>query len=193
MRTTELWLPSINFFIYFATMMQDPLQSEAFNQQQAFYESQKSIPNPRMTSDREEKSAEDALWEAEQLRAGNMHLVVNRQMENYQARMPENSPPSLLQKARSFIEAMVSVVKDAAPTKEVYDERIAICVECPAFEIAIKNPRQIGHCKACGCGKNPMSALAVKAGIAKSSCPKKLWPISVSPDASPSSASPQAD
>ena len=174
-------------------MMQDPLQSEAFNQQQAFYESQKSIPNPRMTSDREEKSAEDALWEAEQLRAGNMHLVVNRQMENYQARMPENSPPSLLQKARSFIEAMVSVVKDAAPTKEVYDERIAICVECPAFEIAIKNPRQIGHCKACGCGKNPMSALAVKAGIAKSSCPKKLWPISVSPDASPSSASPQAD
>ncbi|CAB4186154.1 hypothetical protein UFOVP1199_3 [uncultured Caudovirales phage] len=190
MRASELWLSHFNLFVYFATMS-DPLQSDAFNQQQAFYASQQAIPNPRVTSnEREEKSAEEALWEAEQLRAGNMHLVVNRQMENYQLRMPENSPPSLLQKARSFIEAMVSVVKDAAPSKEVYDERIAICVECPAFEIAIKNPKQIGHCKACGCGKNPMSALAVKAGIAKSSCPKKLWPISVAPDAVPVSSQP---
>lgn len=171
--------------------MSDPLQSEAFNQQQAFYESQQAIPNPRVTSnEREEKSAEDALWEAEQLRAGNLHLIVNRQMENYQARMPENSPPSLIQKARSFIEAMVSAVKDAAPSKEIYDERIAICVECPAFEISIAKPKQIGHCKACGCGKNPMSALAVKAGIAKSTCPKKLWPISVAPDAVPVSSQP---
>lgn len=186
MWASELQLSQFNLFVYFATMS-DPLQSDAFNQQQAFYASQQAIPNPRVVNNEsEEKSAEDALWEAEQLRAGNMHLVVNRQMENYQLRMPENSPPSLLQKARSFIEAMVSVVKDAAPNKEVYDERIAICVECPAFEIAIKNPKQIGHCKACGCGKNPMSALAVKAGIAKSTCPKKLWPIQVSPDASPS-------
>ena len=193
MRAPELWLSYFNLLVYFATMS-DPLQSEAYNQQEAFYKSQQAIPNPRVTSnEREEKSAEDALWEAEQLRAGNMHLVINRQMEKYQAQMPENSPPSLLQKARSFIEAMVSVVKDAAPSKEVYDERIAICVECPAFEIAIKNPKQIGHCKACGCGKNPMSALAVKAGIAKSTCPKKKWPISVSPDALPSSASPQAE
>ena len=174
--------------------MNDPLQSEAFNQQQAFYESQQAIPNTRVNrNDRDEKSAEEALWEAEQLRAGNMHLVINRQMEKYQAQMPENSPPSLMSKARSFIEAMVSVVKDAAPTKEIYDARIAICVECPAFEISVAKPKQIGHCKACGCGKNPMSALAVKAGIAKSTCPKKLWPISVSPDASPSSASPQAE
>jgi len=127
--------------------MSDPLQSDAFNQQQAFYASQQAIPNPRVTSnEREEKSAEDALWEAEQLRAGNLHLVVNRQMENYQARMPENSPPSLIQKARSFIEAMVSAVKDAAPSKEIYDERIGICVECPAFEIAISvRLRQESH------------------------------------------------
>ena len=193
MRASELWLSYFNLLVYFATMS-DPLQSEAYNQQEAFYKSQQAIPNPRVTSnEREEKSAEDALWEAEQLRAGNMHLVINRQMEKYQAQMPENSPPSLMSKARSFIEAMVSVVKDAAPSKEVYDERIAICVECPAFEISVAKPKQIGHCKACGCGKNPMSALAVKAGIAKSTCPKKLWPIQVSPDASPSSASPQAE
>jgi hypothetical protein len=169
--------------------MKDPLQSEAFNQQMAFIEAQKAQQmqqgdtNKRMHGyEQEEKQLEDVLWEAEQVRLGNLHLIVNRQMQNYEAKLAENSPRSLLEKARSFVEAMVSAVKDTAPTKEVYDARINICIECPAFEIAIKNPKQIGHCKACGCGKNPMSALAVKAGIAKSSCPKKLWPVDVTID-----------
>ena len=169
--------------------MNDPLASKTYNQQIAMMEAQKAQQAQQGDANRriqgyeqEEKQLEEVLWEAEQIRLGNLHLIVNRQMQNYEAKLGENSPRSLMQKARSFVEAMVSAVKDAAPTREVYDARINVCIECPAFEIAIKNPKQIGHCKACGCGKNPMSALSVKAGIAKSSCPKKLWDVDLTID-----------
>lgn len=169
--------------------MNDPLASKTYNQQIAMMEAQKTQQaqqgeaTRRMQGyEREEQQLDEVLWEAEQIRLGNLHLIVNRQMENYEAKLGENSPRSLMQKARSFVEAMVSAVKDTAPSKEMYDARINVCIECPAFEIAIKNPKQIGHCKACGCGKNPMSALSVKAGIAKSSCPKKLWDVDLTID-----------
>jgi len=166
--------------------MNDPLQSDEFNQQLALMEAQQAQHNNANRRqhgyEQEEKQLDDVLWEAEQVRLGNLHLVINKQMQSYEAKLAENSPRSLIEKARSFVEAMVSAVKDAAPSKEVYDARINVCIECPAFEIALKNPKHIGHCKACGCGKNPMSALSVKAGIAKSSCPKKLWDVDLTID-----------
>ncbi len=165
-------------------MTHDPLQSLQFNQQLSALQAQAQAraTQPRLKNEEEDKNAERILWEAEQIRAGNMHLVINKQMQEYEARLGENSPRNLLQKARSFVEAMVSAVKDAAPTKEIYDARIATCIECPSFEISM-NPKQIGFCKSCGCGRTPLSALALKAGIAKSSCPKKLWDVTIDPDA----------
>ena len=70
--------------------MKDPLQSEAFNQQMAMMEAQQAQQaqqgdaNKRMQGyEQEEKQLEDVLWEAEQIRLGNLHLIVNRQMHNY--------------------------------------------------------------------------------------------------------------
>jgi hypothetical protein len=170
--------------------MNDPLQQNFFSEalekmhnekhQMQFQDQRNIIQNQKIEA--EDRKLEEVLWEAEQIRLGNSHLVVNKQMENYEARLEENSPRSLLEKARSFVEAVISIAKDAAPTKEIYDARINVCIECPAFEIAMEKPKQIGHCKACGCGKNPLSSLAVKAGIAKSSCPKKLWDVDLTID-----------
>lgn len=172
--------------------MSDPLEQEHFalEKEKMNFENKLRIDfeEKRNESQNHKNAIEDeklthVLWEAEQIRLGNVELIVDKQMQNYEARLDENSPRSLLDKARSFMEAVVSLAKDKAPTKQQYDARIAICIECSAFDISIEKPKQIGHCKACGCGKNPLSSLAVKAGILKSTCPKNLWDVTIDPAA----------
>ena len=95
--------------------------------------------------------------------------------KEYAARMPPNAPPALLQRAKSFIGAMVSLAFQRATTQDEQDARLALCYACDAFDVAITQPELIGHCRACGCGKTKLSSLATKVTISASSCPKGLW------------------
>lgn len=113
---------------------------------------------------------------------------VERLTAEYKAKASETTPPALMARAVSFIQAMASKVFELPATEEMQAERLNTCYSCEFFQIAFDAPEQVGHCSTCGCGKSKMTSLPEKAKILKSSCPKGFWDVTiqVSPDASPS-------
>jgi hypothetical protein len=113
---------------------------------------------------------------------------VERLTAEYKAKASETTPPALMARAVSFIQAMASKVFELPATEEMQAARLNTCYSCEFFQVALDAPEQIGHCATCGCGKNKMTSLPEKAKILRSSCPKGFWDVSISesPDASPS-------
>jgi hypothetical protein len=113
---------------------------------------------------------------------------VERLTAEYKAKASETTPPALMARAVSFIQAMASKVFELPATEEMQAARLNTCYSCEFFQVALDSPEQIGHCATCGCGKNKMTSLPEKAKILKSSCPKGYWDVSIStaPDAEPS-------
>ena len=120
---------------------------------------------------------------------------VERLTAEYKAKASATTPPALMERALSFIQAMASKVFEPPASEEMQAARLNTCYSCEFFQVAFDTPEQVGHCSTCGCGKSKMTSLPEKAKILKSSCPKGFWDVTiqVSPDASPSSASPQAE
>ena len=113
---------------------------------------------------------------------------VERLTAEYKAKASATTPPALMERAVSFIQAMASKVFEPPATEEMQAARLNTCYSCEFFQVAFDAPEQGGHCAACGCGKSKMTSLPEKAKILKSSCIKGYWDISISvdPDASPS-------
>lgn len=106
---------------------------------------------------------------------------VERLVADYTERTETTTPPALLDRVVSFIRVMASKVFEPVVSQEIQDARLATCYGCDAFQINFDAPEQIGHCGACGCSKNQLSSLATKSKIQVSSCPRKLWDITVQP------------
>ena len=114
---------------------------------------------------------------------------IARLTDVYKAKMSDSTPPALLARAMSFIQAMASKVFELPATDEMQAARLNTCYSCEFFQVAFDAPEQIGHCSACGCGKNKFTSLPEKAKIlSNGTCPKGFWDVSipVSPDALPS-------
>jgi hypothetical protein len=113
---------------------------------------------------------------------------VERLTAEYKAKASATTPPALMARAVSFIQAMASKVFESPATEEMQAARLNTCYSCEFFQVAFDAPEQGGHCAACGCGKSKMTSLPEKAKILKSSCIKGYWDISISidPDALPS-------
>ena len=113
---------------------------------------------------------------------------VERLTAEYKAKASATTPPALMERAVSFIQAMASKVFEPPATEEMQAARLNTCYSCEFFQVAFDTPEQVGHCSTCGCGKSKMTSLPEKAKILKSSCPKGFWDVTiqVSPDASPS-------
>ena len=111
---------------------------------------------------------------------------VERLTAEYKAKASATTPPALMERAVSFIQAMASKVFEPPATEEMQAERLNTCYSCEFFQVAFDTPEQVGHCSTCGCGKSKMTSLPEKAKILKSSCPKGFWDVTiqVSPDAS---------
>jgi len=107
---------------------------------------------------------------------------VARLTAEYKAKASVTTPPALMARAVSFIQAMASKVFELPATEEMQAARLNTCYSCEFFQIAFDAPEQIGHCATCGCGKNKMTSLPEKAKILKSSCPKGYWDVSISVD-----------
>ena len=120
-----------------------------------------------------------AQEEADLNATGTADEIAQYRLNKYLSLLPQHSPVGLLEKATSFITAMASAIVDARPSFEKQQARLAVCTACDQFEPEISQPSKVGWCKACGCGKNPMSALAFKATIALSTCPLKLWDLTI--------------
>jgi len=108
---------------------------------------------------------------------------VERLTAEYKAKMSDATPPALFNRAVSFIQAMASKVFELPASEALQAERLEVCFACEHFVVAIDAPEQVGHCAACGCGKNKMTSLPEKAKILKSTCPKNLWDVTIDPAA----------
>ena len=108
---------------------------------------------------------------------------VERLTADYKAKMSDATPPALFNRAVSFITAMASKVFELPASEALQAERLEVCFACEHFVVAIDAPEQVGHCAACGCGKNKMTSLPEKAKILKSTCPKNLWDVTIDPAA----------
>lgn len=81
--------------------------------------------------------------------------------------------PGLIRKAVSWLTAEASALVSSV-SDETYQQRISACQTCPQLE-PLPAP-QVGHCKACGCGKRARAELTVKGRMPAAKCPQKLWP-----------------
>ena len=108
---------------------------------------------------------------------------VERLTAEYKARMSDATPPALFARAITFIQAMASKVFELPASEAMQRERLDVCFACEHFLVAFDAPEQVGHCAACGCGKNKLSSLPEKAKILKSTCPKNLWDVTIDPAA----------
>ena len=108
---------------------------------------------------------------------------VERLTAENKARMSDATPPALFARAITFIQAMASKVFELPASEAMQRERLDVCFACEHFLVAFDAPEQVGHCAACGCGKNKMSSLPEKAKILKSTCPKNLWDVTIDPAA----------
>ena len=105
-----------------------------------------------------------------------------RFIADHTERTETTTPPALLDRVVSFIRVMASKVFEPVVSQEIQDARLATCYGCDAFQINFDAPELIGHCGACGCSKNQLSSLATKSKIQVSSCPRKLWDITIQPE-----------
>lgn len=84
--------------------------------------------------------------------------------------------PGFLAKLTNFSKAAISHIVKGSPscTQEQIDTRLAICKECPLFQIASNNP-DVGSCNACGCNINKENKFLNKLAWADQECPKGKW------------------
>lgn len=101
---------------------------------------------------------------------------IERNLKEYADKLPSQNT-KLLTLGANFIRAMASKIFQVPVNDADANIRLEICYDCPEFIIDMKNPEQIGHCRACGCAKNKLSSLASKSRIQSDTCPKKKWPI----------------
>lgn len=81
--------------------------------------------------------------------------------------------PKFKDKIESYIKAEASLAIHGPLDEEKYQSRLATCRSCNALEVAVEP--KVGHCKECGCGKNPRSEISVKARMPLARCPRNLW------------------
>lgn len=108
---------------------------------------------------------------------------VERLTADYKAKMSDATPPALMNRAITFIQAMASKVFELPASEAMQRERLDVCFNCEHFVVAFQSPEQVGHCAACGCAKNKLSSLPEKAKILKSTCPKNMWDVTIDPAA----------
>jgi len=78
-----------------------------------------------------------------------------------------------VKRIKLFFVAITSPVWKKRLTNAQYEARIAACLGC---EFLAKTPgAPLGHCNACGCKKNKLAELTVKANLPGASCPKGKW------------------
>ncbi len=126
------------------------------------------------------KGAAKQVFPQEKLDGETEAQYVERLTAEYKAKASDATPPALLARAVSFIQAMASKVFELPATEEMQAARLNTCYSCEFFQVALDAPEQIGHCSTCGCGKSKMTSLPEKAKILKSSCPKGYWDVSIS-------------
>lgn len=135
------------------------------------------------TTVEEQKTESIKLQVKEKLEGETESQYVERLTAEYKAKMSGATPPALFNRAVSFIKAMASKVFELPASEALQAERLEVCFGCEHFVVAIDAPDQVGHCAACGCGKNKMTSLPEKAKILKSTCPKSLWDVTIDPAA----------
>lgn len=83
--------------------------------------------------------------------------------------------PKFMEKAKNYIKAETSQVLQGKVSKEVFEKRKAICMECPYRINGVKGKQDsVGWCKGgCGCSVgNPRATLSQKLYMPHISCPK---------------------
>ena len=103
-----------------------------------------------------------------------VNASMNCRMKHKQA---ENKPPSLMQKVTNFAVAATAHAAAGNPTvtKEVMQERLAICRSCPLFK---PNGNQVGGVcthESCGCNIQDNLNYLNKIAWADQECPIKQW------------------
>jgi hypothetical protein len=71
----------------------------------------------------------------------------------------------------SFLKAILSPLYTKRLTNAQYTERLAQCLQCSQLE----QGQPLGFCKACGCGRNRLAELTIKAHLPGSTCPQGKW------------------
>lgn len=92
--------------------------------------------------------------------------------QDYPETTASASRPGVLSQAVSWLKAEASALVAKVPDEQ-YEARIAACRSCPELE-PLPAP-QVGHCKACGCGRRARAELTIKGRMPGAKCPKKLW------------------
>jgi len=84
--------------------------------------------------------------------------------------------PNFLSRLANFSKAAISHIVKGSPscTQEQIDARLAICKECPLYQISANNP-DVGSCNACGCNINKENKFLNKLAWADQECPKGKW------------------
>lgn len=84
--------------------------------------------------------------------------------------------------ARGMIDApavVASALLQQPPTEAQQHARLAVCRGCERLDTTHAAQGEIGHCGACGCGHHRMARLERKAAIVRSTCPLKLWDVTI--------------
>ena len=74
-------------------------------------------------------------------------------------------------KAWSFVVAVGSWMVTRDMQRARYVKRIEACLACPHRT----RTGIVGHCGKCGCGRNKLSELSVKAAMRAAKCPENKW------------------
>lgn len=93
-------------------------------------------------------------------------------IEDASFRKPEQS---LIAKAASWAMAEASLVMQGALDGDALAQRLSECGKCDQLQ-SLPLP-QVGHCRACGCGRNARSELSVKATMPAAGCPLGKWAV----------------
>jgi hypothetical protein len=81
---------------------------------------------------------------------------------------------SWAEKAKSYVQAEVSLVTDGPLDKDEYLLRLEVCNACPMLKPA-EEPDKLGWCTGCSCPMWGRSELTVKARMPKATCPQSKW------------------
>ena len=152
------------------------------NQQFLFALQEKNKRNPIQMlmnhSARDSKLADEPKLENETEKE-----YIERLTEEYKKKINDATPPALVRRAITFIEAMASKVFETPASESQRAARLDVCFSCTHFLLSLAHPEQVGHCAACGCGKTKLTSLGEKSKILKSTCPKNLWDVTIDPAA----------
>jgi len=75
----------------------------------------------------------------------------------------------------NYLKAEQSLATQGPVSLTVFEERKAICGECPHRKTHEQIPDELGFCTKCGCGANPRARLTNKIKMPQTSCPLDKW------------------